>query len=137
MSKTRQANVMPKTPKTFLDRLEVDGEVATDDDITNIKTRVFQYDSFEDADSDTNGTEQGAEITTLSASCMFDTLQEDGLWNNRDSLGYNCKIVIPATRFPDGGKYYGVENTVQPSAVGAEAILLERWILYALPTALD
>lgn len=136
MSAIRQGNVVPLSPKTLLDRIEIDGVVANIAAVTHVKTRIWQYATFEDAESDTDGTEMGTEITTLSAACMFNTLQT-AMWNNKDSLGYNCKIVIPSARFPAGGKYYGIDNLVQPSAVGAESFLLDRWVLYALPTGLD
>lgn len=137
MSQVLEENIVALTPHTLLDRIEIDGVVAEEADITNVKTRIWQYDTYEDAASDTDGTEVGSEITTLAADCMHDTLQLDAMWGTRDRIGYNCKIVIPKARFPAGGKYYRVDRKVQPSAVGAEDFLLEPWILYALPTVLD
>lgn len=133
----RTENIVPETPVVLLDRIELNGVAAVIADITNVKTRIFQYASYDDAVSDTSGTEIGTEITTLAASCMFNTLQRDGMWKNKDSLGYNCKLTITAARFPAGGKYYRAENVVQPSSGGAEPVSLVPWILYALPSAID
>ena len=139
MAEFRQANVLPNTGKTLLDRIELDGVVAVIADITSVATRVFQYDTLEDALSDTTGTgtEVGSVITTAAADCMYNTLQTDNMWRRKDLTGYNLRIDIPKARFPYGGKYYRVENVVQPSASGAESANLEPWILYALPSAID
>lgn len=137
MSEFRQANIVPNTPVTLLDRIEIEGDVAVTADVTSVATRIFQYDTLEDAKSDANGTEVGTVITTAAADCMYDTLQTGNLWRRKDLTGYNCRIDIPKARFPDGGAYYRIENVVQPSASGAESGNLEPWILYALPSAID
>lgn len=137
MAEFREANIVPNTPTAILDRIEIEGDTAVIADVTNVATRVFQYDTLEDAKSDTDGTEVGTTITTAAADCMYNTLQTDGLWGRKDLVGYNLRIDIPKARFPYGGKYYRVENVVQPSASGAESSNLEPWILYALPSAID
>lgn len=135
MSNYREDTVLANTQKTLLDRIEIDGEVALEAAITSVKTRVFQYATYEDAVSDTDGTEMGTVITTLAADCWFDTLQRDGMWDNRDRLGYNCRIDVPGARFPAGDRYYRIEQVID-QAVG-EDFSLRPWILYALPSAID
>ncbi|MCI0361719.1 MAG: hypothetical protein L0211_24810 [Planctomycetaceae bacterium] len=137
MSNFREANIVAETPVILLDRIELAGVVSVIADITNVKTRIFQYASYQQAVDDASGTEIGTEIATLAAACMFNALQTDAMWGNRDKLGYNCRLTITAARFPSGGKYYRACNVVQPSAVGAEPVTLKPWILYALPSAID
>ena len=137
MSELRSENVVANSPKSILERIELDGVVANVAAITNVRLRFFEYDTYEDAARDTGGIEIGTVLTYASADCMFNTLQKDAMWNRHDARGYNCSLDIPANRVPNGGTYVRVEIVVQPSAGGAEPITLEPWILYLLPSAID
>lgn len=47
-----------------------------------------------------------AEATLSIASVIFETLQLDDLWDNRDNVGYNFKYLTLATMLPHGGQTY-------------------------------
>ena len=135
MSSFREQKITPNTPWTQLDRIEINGVTSHIADITSVATRIFQYANYEDARDDANGTEVGTVITTAAASCMYDTLQLDGMWNNRDRIGYNCRVTIPKARFLNGGKFYRIENVVTPAS--GETFNLVPWILDARTSAID
>lgn len=135
-SQVRTQDVLANNPKTFLDRLEIAGAVAVQADVTNVKVRVFRYNTIEDAVADANRTEVGTELTFLSAAVVFNTLQTGGMWPaSKDRIGYNLAVEVPASRFPTGGKFYRVEQKVTRSAVGVDPFFLPPWIVRAIPVA--
>lgn len=59
----------------------------------------------------------GASVATPTvtvADSVFDTLQDDALWEDVDDVGYNFKHDLPATAFPTGGETYIVEYKFTP-----------------------
>ena len=99
-------------------------------DISSAKYTVYEL--------DTNDPDVGTPITghtdvdiTPASSLIFDTLQNDDLWDV-DEEGYNFKHVVDITAnpaFPKAGKSYRVVFTLTPNA--GQAILV-RFRLHAI-----
>ncbi len=130
----RTLDALEDNPKTFLDRVEISGSLALQADITAVYAEVWQYDSYQDAVGDTNGTQVLGEIAYATANVIFNALQTGGMWT-RDATGYNFKATVPASYFPTGGKYYRVEFRFDRAAAGEDDFYLAPWILRALPIA--
>jgi hypothetical protein len=101
--------------------------------INTLTFRVFQYDSHPEAENDENGTEVGVVATLTISVVINDTPQTDNDWDT-DDIGYNLKHVIPAARFPTGGKWNAIEYLFDPAAAGWEDFT-ERFIIPVKPRA--
>lgn len=94
-----------------------DGANITQSDITSGVYSLFLLDD-QDADSRTAVTGHSAVSLTI-ASVVFDTLQDDDLWNDRDDIGYNFRHQIDISAnaaFTLAGRRYEVEYTLTPSS---------------------
>lgn len=129
-------DILEDNPVILLDRLEIAGALALQADISAISARVFNYANLEDAKADVLGTEVGTAISFVVATSIFDTLQTGGMWPTaKDSRGYNCKLTIPAARFPSGSLFFRVEVKITRTAAGEDPFYLPPWIFKALATA--
>lgn len=133
----RSADVVPLTSKVLLDRITVNGVAAVQADIEKVALRVWQYADMQAARDDTDGTEIETVLEVLSAACIFDALQRDAMWGKTDDVGYNCRVELPADRFPAGGKVYRVETLVYRTEVGADPFYERPWLLNAPNTPVD
>ena len=94
-----------------------DGSNIVQADIASGVYSIFLLDD-QDADSRTAVTGHAAVSLTV-ASVMFDTLQDDDLWNDRDDTGYNFRHQIDITlgdAFTIAGRRYEVEYTLTPAS---------------------
>lgn len=77
--------------------LAPDGEAAQQADISAATLKVYLK-------SDPNT--PIAEVTLTVSTVFFDTLQDDALWDGRDSIGYNFKYWSLPAHLPKGGQTY-------------------------------
>ena len=75
--------------------------------LTSITYKVYDLD-----DSDA---QVGAETTLTVTDVVFDTLQTTAPWDvDRDGAGYNFRVTIPGSYFPNGGRRYWIELNFNP-----------------------
>lgn len=72
----------------------------------SIKFKVFKSDE----------TAVGTEGSLVVADVVFDTPQNDDLWDGGPAPGYNFKAIIPADRFPEGDTEYVIEVKFTPTS---------------------
>ena len=122
------------SPYTLMACIKGQNAVAiTQSSLTAMTFRVFQYDSRDEAENDENGTEIGAVATLTVSDVVFNSLQTDNDWD-ATTTGYNLKHVVPAARFPSGGKWIAIEYLFDPSTSGWDDFT-ERFIVYVKPRA--
>lgn len=120
MSVIRWAKLLEDNPLLVMDRLRgLDNAYITQASLATVTYRVFEYASYEDCVLDRNGSEVGVQASVTIASSIFDTLQTDSYWTDDDgvaidAVGYNFRFQVPTARFPNAGKWYGIEFTFTP-----------------------
>lgn len=101
LTKRWGASLKEDTPGTFMMRLKVEsgGNLvnAQQSDFSSISYKVFD-----------GPTEIAAGSLTPIANYVFNTLQTGSIWT-ADSEGYNFKVKLPASHFPEGNKVYLLE----------------------------
>lgn len=94
---TEAQTVIQGTGVVVMARLRLtDANYITQAAITSVTQKVFH-----------RGTQVGNDNVLSKTTVVFDTLQTDDLWD-KDSTGYNLKVVMLDTELPDGDKVYDV-----------------------------
>ena len=100
-----------------------DGAAIVQADISAITYTITLLDQA-DPDSGTAITGHSA-VALVVAATIFDTLQDDDLWDDADAIGYNFKHVLAVAAnpaFATAGRNYRIVFTVTP--VAGEVILV-------------
>lgn len=95
--------VIESTDFVLLARVEVDGELITQADVSSIT-----WECYNEADSATLVDSGSLTI----ADVISDTLVENGMWDNWDNRGYNFIQRVAKTVCVVGGATYRVQTTI-------------------------
>lgn len=104
--------------------------LVTQSTVSSLLVRVYEYASKADAESNTNGTQIGSDITLTKTSVIFDALQTtdpgDKMITTKGT-GYNFATILPAASFPEGDKWYRADLRITPSS--GDEYTGGKWVL--------
>lgn len=89
--------ILANNPVVQLAQIQgLDGVYIHQADVTSIAYTVYDL---------TNASAVVGTGTLTVASVVYDAMQTDDIWE-RDTIGYNFKTIIPASRFPNASRRY-------------------------------